>query len=264
MFYGRRLDTFSKIDIEYYRREMASNGYSIPTINKGHMILKRYFNKFKEFKEGIWVNGMNFEHLKLPKVNPASLVPIPGERIHARVQTVTVNSLNRLRYVCDNDLNDPELRDLINVLIWTDLRLGDILKITESNISFERNYFYGVQSKTVTSKNPSGVPYYKPLTKSLRDIFKNRIKVVKPGTRLFPMKNIQRRFAKLKRIANLEHIHIGRDLRRTGATYLLDTGSDEIKVANWLGHTTTRNVPIYGIRTDKHMADIAKTLENKF
>lgn len=257
-FHGRFIDTISKHDVENLRNWLKESRYSVSTINKSHMLLSRMFTKLGEYKESGIVNGVDFSKIELPARNPCTLVPRVSERNCARRQIVTKAQFDSLMFRSDDDLNE----ELI-MFLYTGLRGCDIRRLTEDNIDFTRGVLFGIQNKTITTRNPSGVPYRIRFRDRIKDILLNRLSRVKPGARLFPLVNWQKRWDKLRRDCNLTHIQI-RDLRRTAATHMLDNGTDAQTVAEFLGHTSLRLLPTYTPRTLAHQDRAIERLEGSF
>ncbi len=255
-FRDRFIDTISKADIEEFRRYLKTDGLGEQTINKAQMLLSRMFTKLLEYKEGGFAHGMDFRKLTIPTKNPCALVPKP--RVKKREQVITKEILDRVRYYADDDLTD-----IINMLLYTKLRPGDLQRITHENIDLQRHRMSGVQHKTITTRNPSGVPFMIALDQKLEDIILPRLANTKPGTPLFPFKNMQKRWKFVREKAHALHVQL-RDIRRTAATYLLDNGTDPHTVREGLGHTTLDMLPTYTPRTMVHQHDALVKLREGF
>ena len=254
-FKGHYLDSISKSDVERLRRWMTESGYSVSTINKAHMMLARLYTKFTEYKEGRFVNGVDFSKIVLPEKNPAAMVPRVNEKQFARKEAPSRDEVRRLVSYADEDL-----KDIINGLYWTLLRPSDFFRITDQNVNLGRMMLEGIQHKTITTRHPSGNAYRVPITIDLAIVLKRRMETTKPGTPLFRRSNIQKRFYRARNLAGLSWVQLGRDLRRAGAIRLLDMGADPYTVAEYLGHSSLDMLPRYTPRTDKHLKEAAEKL----
>lgn len=254
-FKDHYLDTPSKADVERLRRFLKEMGYAVSTINKVHMTGSRLYSKWFEYVEGKYLNGEDVSRVCLPAKNPFALVPRVSEKRFARTQAPTKEEVRRLVSYADDDLKDQILG-----LYWTTLRPSDFYRLTAANVNFKMMILEGIQNKTITTKNPSGNPYRIPFFLDFARILKGRIERTKPGTPLFLRTNLKKRFYLARNLAGLRWIEIGRDLRRAGATYLLDHGVDPYTVAALLGHSTLEMLPRYTPRTDKHLIEAAEKL----
>jgi integrase len=254
-FKGSYLDSISKADVERFRRRMKENGYTDSTINKSHMMLARIFTKFQEYKEGRFVNGVDFSKIVLPEKSPAAQVPRVNEKKRGRKEAPKPEEMRRLISYADEDL-----KDILNGLYWTLLRPSDFFRITDRNVNLSRMMLEGTQHKTITTRNPTGNPYRIPITIDLAIVLKRRMETTKPGTALFRRKNIPKRFNRARGLADLNWVQLGRDIRRAGAIQLLDKGIDPYTVAELLGHSSLDMLPRYTPRTDKHLKEAAEKL----
>lgn len=248
-FHGQYLDSISKADIERFRRWLAGNGYSVPTVNKAHMVLSRIYSKLAEYKEGRFVNGTDFSRIVLPIKNPAALVPKVNERRFARQFYITKEQKKILCSYADEDM-----AEIITGLYWTELRPSDFFRFTSENVDLAKATITGIQHKTITTRNPSGVPYKVSIPVEKLDIFRRRIQNTKPGTPLFRRKNIQKRWERVRALAATVDSSLAkaqmRDLRGSAASFLLDNGVDPETVRKGLGHATLRMLPVYDKRPE--------------
>lgn len=256
-FKDRFIDTISKTDVEDFRRWMGLDGLGGTTINQAHMLLSRIFTKLYEYKDGRHAHGIDYSKFSIPMKNPCSLVP--KVKVVKRRQIITIEEWNRLKYFADDDMTD-----ILNMLLWTRLRPGDLRRITSNEVDLNRNRIEGVQNKTITNKNPSGLPYMVPIVIQIADILLPRLARTKPGTPLFPFKNIQKRWKEIREKANLQHIQFGRDLRRTAPTFLVDNGVDLRTVAEGLGHSSLEMLPTYTPRNFQHQKTSTEMIVESF
>lgn len=257
-FRGHFIDTVTKSDIEGFRRWMKGSGYSEPTINKGHMILTRMYNKLREFKEAGVVGGFDFSIIHLPERNPGSLVKKVNEKPFARKVAPSKEKVFRLISFA-KQVGFHDLADTIDGLYMSRLRQSDFFRITSDDVDIDHGLIQGVQHKTITTSNPSGVPFLVVMPFPLRAMVERRIKAAKPGTPIFSRVNLKKQFDMVRKMAGLQYVTL-QDLRRAAATHLLDHGVDPQTVAEGLGHTTLRMLPSYTPRTLRHHREASEKL----
>lgn len=254
MFFSKYyLDTISKADIERFRRYLKEMGYADATINKSQMILSRMFHKFEEYRDGGFVGGEDFKRIQLPMKNPASLVPKVNERQFARKFQITPE-IKKILCSCSSD---EDFYEIIDGLWWTQLRPSDFFKFTNENVDVNNRVIEGIQSKTITTRNPSGVRYRIAIPDEKLPIILRRMSETKPGTALFRRKNFQKRWQKTRALAAKIDPNIAkaqaRDIRGGAASHLLQEGFDPETVRKTLGHTTLRMLPNYDKRPEENV-----------
>jgi integrase len=257
-FKDRFIDTISKHDIENYRRYLAELGLKPQTVNKGHTMLARMFTKLEEYREAKSVNGMDFKHIILPEKNPCAMVPKVNELQFARKQILSEEQFQKLVFYMDDDMKETLL-----AYLETGLRPSDLTRLNSSNVDLTHAILRGIQHKTITTRNPSGVPYLLKVSGRMKDILLRRMALTEPGKPLFPHKNWERKWNWVRKQAGLEYIQ-RRDLRRTKGSFLLDNGIDPLTVANSLGLTTLRLLPTYTARNLSQQQVGVEKIEEKF
>lgn len=261
-FKGRYIDSISKHDVGEFRRHLNGQGLGGSTGNKHMTMLKRTFSKLADFKEAGVINGVDFRPMLIPAKdkNPCAKAPMVNERQFARKVVVTPEEFRLLiRHA------DPDLRDILRMLVWTRLRQCDLRRLTEKNINWHTRQLDGVQHKTITTRNPSGIPYHVPINQDVELIIRKRMAAVAPGAPLFPWsdESIKWRWKDVRKASGLILVQM-RDLRRSGATFLLDDGDDEVTVSQGLGHTSTDTTRAYVPRTRRHLAASVEKLTDAF
>lgn len=258
MFFNKYyLDTISKADVERFRRHLKDMGYADASINKHHMILSRVFTKFAEYQEGGFVNGEDFRRIRLPRRNPAAQVPKAREK--PRDYCIT---LHQKKILCS--YSDEDLCEIIDTLFWSELREGDLFRMTDANVDTAKWIMHGIQGKSINSKNPGGNPYRVPIPESRRDMVMRRLKTRKPGTPIFKTKNLQKRWARVRVLASrvdpyLLKVQL-RDMKPSANSHLLDSGVDvetAQKKGNWKDR---RMVTYYDKRPDTRVREAAEIL----
>jgi integrase len=156
-----------------------------------------------------------------------------------------------------------DLADIIEGLYFSRLRQSDFFRLTSNSVDLAHGLLQGTQHKTITTSNPSGVPFMVVMPTPLTEIVSRRIQEVKPGSPLFRRYNLQKRFDRVRKVAGLAYVTL-QDMRRAAATHLLDNGVDPQTVADSLGHTTLRNLPSYTPRTLRHYREASEKLTISF
>lgn len=260
-FKDRYIDEISKIDVEDFRRWLEAMGLKENTINKAHTIIIVLFNKIYEWKEIGTVKGIDFKKIPTPLRNPGSQVPKVNEMQFAR----NVGWAKKLVYGLIKvaiELGDLDFAEIIEMLYLTKLRPGDFFNMTEKNMDLARMILSGIQNKSITTKNPSGLPYLVALTPHMVNILKRRVEMTPPGKPIFRKTNLQKRWKLIRINADAMHVQLW-DLRHAAATLELDNGVDSKTVSEGLGHTTERMLPVYARRNLAHRRRAQEILENK-
>lgn len=253
------LDTIAKADVEGYRRWMKAQGYSEATTNKGHMILTRLYNKLREYRKAGTVKGFDFGAIHLPGENPGSAAKRVNEKPFARKVAPSKEKVFRL-VAFAKQMGYHDMADKIDGLYMSRLRQSDFYRLTAQNVDLDHGLIQGVQHKTITTSNPSGVPFLVVMPDPLKMLVERRMGSVKPGTPLFrAYTSDQVKFQRIREAAGLPYVTL-QDLRRAAATHLLDNGVDPQTVAEGLGHTTLRMLPSYTPRTLKHHREASEKL----
>lgn len=269
-FQRKYIDEITKSDIESLRNYLGGLGLKPNSVNTYHLIVTRLYNKLFEWKEGGRFECVDFSYISMPNRNPASLVPKVNEKQFERRVAWPKKTVRKM-ITAALALNDIELAQIIQILYLTRLRPGDVWSIVDRNVDLTRLILFGIQNKTITRRNPSGIPYMIALTDQMARIFKQRLDKTPSGQPLFRdprmtysawLKFIQRRFNAAREVANLKHVQL-RDFRPSSATLLLDNGIDPETVRESLGHTTLRMLPTYTPRTIVHQRRAQRVLEKE-
>jgi len=259
-FHGRYIDEISKADIERFRRFYTQMGLSQSTINKSHMTISRMFAKLREFKDGKFINGVDFRHITVPIINPASLVPKVKEDQFARRVYMSPEQKKLLCSLCP----DEDLYEILDSLYWTQLRPSDLFLITSENVDLKANTISGIQHKLITTNNPSGKPYKIAIPASRLEMIERRVKSAKPGSPIFSKVNMRSRWERLKKQAvtidpSFAKIQM-RDFRGAGTTFLLDHGIDSETVRKRAGWGDYRMLSVYDKRQDERQKEASEKL----
>lgn len=219
IFPNRYLDTFTQMDTERLRAELAKRGIKESSINRYHTVYSEVFNKVKR-----WSAQKMIPQVKLPEVNPGTLVKKADERIFIRKRLVSPEEFYKVYEVAT-----PRLKNILLMAINTLLRKNDLEAMTKSaNLSMDTCAITGVQSKVEDS---SGEPYNIAITPTIMDIIE-----AAPGDRILDFTNFRKEFEGAVKQAGVTPF-LFKDLRRTGARMLLKNQVDIATIQRMLGHT---------------------------
>lgn len=219
------LDEITYLDVIGFRKEREKT-VKPSSVNRDHTVGTHLFNALKE-----WKRQNIIENLQLPAENP-----------FAAVKKTSELSCNRKRVVTPDELEiivegaDEGIKRIILGAINTGLRLKDLRFLTLSgNYNKTINRLEGIQQKTITSRNPSGIRYEIPVTGTVQYLIDTA-----KGDKLFDMMNFRKRFEETREKAmqrGVSHFEF-RDLRRTGATWMYQQSQDLVAVQQQLGHAS--------------------------
>jgi integrase len=234
---GRYVDSITSSDMRDYRVARREQGVSESTINREQTAIITMFNKLSEWRR----NGQIPKHVLLPEVNPGR-----------GVQKVSEDRFIRDRLLSDDEFEnlwasaDSRTRRIILAEMNLPLRLEDLKRLSKGNINSRLSQFKGVQAKTNRE-------YALPINKALWKLIKTA-----PGERILDFSGFESRWKRTVRRAGLTGLHF-RDLRRTAATTLHDSGVPLKTISVMLGHAAvTTTIRYLGVRTEnlKQAGDI--------
>ncbi len=233
----RYVDTISDTDMRDYREGRKNQGVSDSTINREHTAIITMFNRLGEWRRV----GQIPKNTLLPESNPGRGVKKLGEDRFTRDRLLTDEEFHNL-WACA----DQRTRRIILAEMNLPLRLEDLKRLSKKNVNSRLNQFTGVQAKT-------GKEYYLPIN----DVMWNLIKTA-PGNEILDFRAFGFRWRRAIRRAGLKGLQF-RDLRRTAATALHDSGVPLKTVSVMLGHgAVTTTIRYLGIKSEnlKHAGEI--------
>lgn len=240
-FRDKYIDQITYLDVENFRRSMEKEGYSVSTVNRTHVIITSLFNLLKK-----WGDYNVIEKIKLPKENPGSQVKKPDERHLARKRVLTKEEFRKLM-----ESSPYELQRVFLGAVHTLLRMSDLQAVTKDNINESTGMLEGIQSKTKKQ-------YSIVITEPVKQLINTA-----PGHHLFDFTSFEHRFIKAREKSGIPHFEF-RDLRRTGARWMLEKGIDISIVSSYLGHSGLQMTQRYVPSTPDHKRKGAEALSKAF
>jgi integrase len=131
------------------------------------------------------------------------------------------------------------------------LRYKDLKGLRKENINYHRNQFVGVQTKT-------NKEYYLPINKVMWDLIKTA-----PTNEILDFRAFAFRWKRAIRRAGLKGLQF-RDLRRTAATALHDSGIPLKTISVMLGHSDVRTTIRYLAIKNENLNQAGAILESKY
>jgi integrase len=130
---------------------------------------------------------------------------------------------------------DQETADAILIAVYTGLRLGELMRLTQDNL---RDGMIRLDARTKTGR-PRAVPILPVIRKALKCVPFSHSK-----------REIQRRFNVARKAAKMPHVRF-HDLRHTTASLLVQAGVPLYTVGEILGHASTQTTARYSHLNDK-------------
>ncbi len=226
-----------RFDGHKYKPDSAKRkGLSAVTVNDYVKILKTMFKYLHD--EG------------LIKRNPIANVK-KMRQAHERIETLTVEELKAL-IKAPEQRRYAEFRDyvIINVLIDTMARIGEVLSIKETDVDFSSNTLH-IRGEIAKNRKARIVPIQKRTARLIRELLSETAEFNNPyvfltnyGAQLNPghFRKHLRLYAESAGIKKNVKPHI---LRHTGATLFLEAGGDIRHLQILLGHSDLRMVMRY-------------------
>lgn len=225
---------------EEYIRTMDSRKITVGTVNRYLAILKTIL-RFKR---------QQYDFIRLRKERKGRIRVISREEEQQLVQALRYDNKRRRK------ADFSQMADLVETLIDTGMRLGEVRNICYEDISFETNLI------TIWI-NKGDRPRSIPMTRRVRAILERRkeINSVKPFTLTEWQCESAWRYA--RRFVGLEgdKEFVLHACRHTTATRLINNGIDLYVVKEWLGHGSIQVTERYAHLSPSKLAHAVKMLE---
>src|SRR5216683_3413808 len=219
MWSGRYADSMIGDDMRDYRDWRRKAGVAEGTVNREQTAIITLFNKLVEWRRA----GQISKSILLPEENPGKGVKKVNEDRFIRGRLLTDQEYQNL-WAC----SDPRLRRIILAEMNLPLRLADLKRLSTKNINHKLSRFAGVQAKTDHE-------YALPITGPMWELIRTA-----PGEEILDFSGFAGRWKRAVKRAGLhaksERPLQFRDLRRTAATTLHDSGESLRTISAMLGH----------------------------
>lgn len=247
------IDEMSENTINTYWRERSLEGLSATGIKRELVVLRAVFNRLKKWKRYGSVGIHRASDWILPADNPGTFMPRVNERDFDRERVLSVEEWESFKPFCTERVLNICTMALLTQLRKSDLRLLNLKKLVMIN---DRPFFKGIQQKTITPRNPSGKPY---------KIFANprALEIIRKFPQGLDFTNFEHEFpAAVKEWGGVPFQY--RDLRRSAAVRLKESGVHLSDIQKTLGHGSPNTTMIYTTTTNEHLARAGKILEETF
>jgi integrase len=226
---GRYVDCMSGDDMRDYRERRHKQGVAESTINREHTAIITMFSKLAEWRR----TGQIRKNVLLPETNPGRGVPKVNEDRFIRERLLSDEEFKNL-WVCA----DQRMRRIILAEMNLPLRLEDLKRLKRKNINYRLSEFRGVQAKT-------GKEYALPINQTIWELIGTS-----PDDQILDFVGFEGRWKRAVRRAGLRGLQF-RDLRRTAATALHDSGVPLKTISVMLGHAAvTTSIRYLGIKSE--------------
>jgi integrase len=239
---GRYADTITGDDMRDYRQWRRTQGIAESTINREHTAIITMFNKLVEWRKV----GQILHNILLPDGNPGRGVKKVNEDRFIRERLLSDEEYKNL-WACA----DQRTRRIILAEMNLPLRLEDLKRLSKKNINYKLSQLKGVQAKT-------GREYTLPITEPLWELIKTA-----PGDQILDFTGFEGRWKRTVKRAGLKGLQF-RDLRRTAATTLHDSGEELRTISAMLGHGAVTTTIRYLGSKDENLKQAGDILAAKY
>jgi len=256
----RPISDIGPADLEAWRAALMGEGLSGTTVNAYLSAARRLFNWL------VYMERLDVHRLGRVRNGPAS---------EGRVRWLTTEELRRLTAGLD-----PDLADIVSVLVNTGLRCSELCRLTAADVDLERRHLRIMGDKTSTTRQnarerfvpvnaaaagilerrqpPEGVVFRNEAgTPWTKDTLGRRLKRA-----LGRMNKAEVEAAKAedRKAATIEGVtlHV---FRHTFASHLVQRGVPLHTVGKLLGHTSSRQTEIYAHLAPGHLQDAVGGLD---
>jgi integrase len=233
---GRYVDTLIGDDMRNYRLwRKTTGGVAESTINREQTAIITMFNKLAEWRR----SGRIPKNLVLPEQNPGKGVKKVNEDRFIRNRLMTDGEYHSLWSVADE-----RLRRILLAVMNLPLRLADLKGLRKTQIDHRFAQFRGVQAKT-------GKEFALPINAQLWELVRSAA-----GDLILDFTGFAKRWKSALRLAGLHPkgerpLIQFRDLRRTAATTLHESGVSLRTISAMLGHQSmTTTIRYLGLKDE--------------
>lgn len=241
-----RLDEITTEMLSEAHHDMRQKGYALAMANMLPIRVKAIYNLCKRQK----VPGS--------ETNPAKEVKLYDPN-NARSRYLTKEETQRLLEAVKASEN-PQLKYLIPLYILLSCRKRELLDSRWSDFDLERRNWHIPMSK-------NGRPRNVPIPKAALEILAQLPRwdgcpwVIPSHRTLKPIISFFFAWDSARKRAGLPDVRL-HDLRRTGATNLLESGADIITVSKILGHRQLKYVQVYAVASEERLLSAVDAAAN--
>lgn len=207
-------------DIENFKTTFAAKDYNPKSIARKINSIKSFFHFCQ--KNG-WLKSDPTVNIKPPRYDS------PQPRILTKME---------YRALRDTTRNDCRLEAVIELLLQTGLRIGELSRLKVSDINFDKGE---IQIESYQSQPSRIVPLNKAAQKATKKYLEKRIQskngnlfLTKTG-RCYLVRNIRSAINRCFRLAGINHAKVG-DLRHTFICHQLQSGVPLTLISQIIGH----------------------------
>jgi len=207
-------------DIEKFKEDLAKGGYTAKSISRKINAIKSFF-RFAKAKG-------------LVQTDPSSTVTHPKYELKVP-RILTKTEYRALRDACRED---ARLATIIELLLQTGMRIGELARLTLDDVNLDKNL---VKIKPYQSQSARRVPLNSPVKKALKRYLEARPKgrnkvlfLTKTGNS-FLVRNIRSAINRYFKIADIKNARVN-DLRNTFIVQQLKAGVPLVTISKIVGH----------------------------
>lgn len=245
-FMNRYIDTITYIDVrDWYKWLHENQELSISSCNRYLSVFTTLFYSLQ-----LWKKKGIIETCKLPFENPCKEAKTEIRKLFSinEKQFSRKRILSREEFTKFLEVSSPEIRAAAILAVTSMLRKGDLLRLSQENIDPANQSIKCVQSKTKYEVTI-------PLIKSIESFVQAKL-----NGKLLDNTNFRRKFEAARKASGVPYFQ-WRDLRKTGARWLLESGADISVVSSWLGHRSIEMTQIYVPSLEHHKVQAGKKLD---
>ncbi len=247
---GKSLPTeIEKDDLNGFIKKLEGENYTPKSVSRKINAIRTYFKFLKEEE--------------LVKEDPSTTL------VHPKIEIQPPRILSKMEYRALRDAcrQDPRTSAVVELLLQTGIRIGELRRLKLSDVKFGEGAQPGKIRVDPWGKNPERfIPLNKPAQKALQKYLKVRPKtkeetvfITKTG-RPFLIRNIRTTINRYFKIAGIEKVKVN-DLRHTFVATHLSRGVSLTTVSRLAGHrrlTTTEKYLQYIERPKEEKVDLSE------
>lgn len=216
----KELEKVTTGDIDGFKRKLSQNGYTAKSISRKINAIKSFFRFAK-------TNG-------LTQNDPSSTVA------HPKYELKEPRVLSKIEYRALRDAcrEDTRIAAIIEVLLQTGMRIGELARLTLNNVSFNRGL---INIQPYQSQKARKIPLNSPAKRALKRYLdvrpksKNKTFFLTKTGKQFLVRNIRSSINRYFKVAGIKNAKVN-DLRNTFIVQQLKSGVPLTTVSKIVGH----------------------------